>query len=82
MGLRCIIQLLHNAGYVARVFDANKLLECDQDQVTHTYRSLYEKLIPLTGTCEATNQAKKTIADVPRDYHTGSSQYASAESEM
>ena len=39
-GINAIIQLLYDAGYVAGVFDANKLLECDQDQVIHACRSL------------------------------------------
>ena len=64
------------------MFDANKLLECDQDQVIHACRSLYNKLNPLTGKCESTDQAATTIADVPRGYYTGLSQYASADSEM
>uniref|UniRef100_A0AAV1VBJ4 Uncharacterized protein n=1 Tax=Peronospora matthiolae TaxID=2874970 RepID=A0AAV1VBJ4_9STRA len=81
-GINAIIQLLHDAGYVAGVFDANKLLECDQDQVIHTCRLLYNKLAPLTGKCEPNDQAAAAIADTPRGYHTGSSQYASAESEM
>uniref|UniRef100_A0AAV1U8B6 Uncharacterized protein n=1 Tax=Peronospora matthiolae TaxID=2874970 RepID=A0AAV1U8B6_9STRA len=32
--------------------------------------------------CGSADQAVATIADVPMGYHTGSSQYASAESEM
>ena len=51
-GINAIVQLLHDAGYAAGVFDANKLLECDQDQVTHACRSLYNKLNPLTGKWE------------------------------
>ena len=39
-GINAIIQLPHDAEYVAEVFDANKLLECDQDQVIHACRSL------------------------------------------
>ena len=81
-GISAIIQLLQDAGYVAGAFDANKLLECDQDQVIHAYRSLYDKLIPLTGKCQSGDQAVATIADVPREYHTESSHHASAESEM
>uniref|UniRef100_A0AAV1U238 Calponin-homology (CH) domain-containing protein n=1 Tax=Peronospora matthiolae TaxID=2874970 RepID=A0AAV1U238_9STRA len=38
--ISAIIQLLQDAGYVAMVFDANELLECDQDQVIHACRSL------------------------------------------
>ena len=77
-----IIRLLHYPGYVAGVFDAKKMMECEQDQVTHAYRSLYEKLIPLTGKCDPTDQADTAIADDPRGYLTGLSQYVSAESEI
>ena len=80
--ISAIIQLLQDAGYVAGAFDASELLECDQDQAIHACRSLYDKLIPLTGKYESTDQAVATIADTPREQHTGSSQYASAESEM
>ena len=41
-----------------------------------------EQVKLLTGKCESTDQAATTIADVPRGYHTGSSQYASADSGM
>ena len=44
-----IMQLLHEAGFVAEMFDVRTLLECDQDQITYACRSLNEKLIPLTG---------------------------------
>uniref|UniRef100_A0AAV1TUP4 Uncharacterized protein n=1 Tax=Peronospora matthiolae TaxID=2874970 RepID=A0AAV1TUP4_9STRA len=81
-GISAIIQLLQDAGYVAGAFDANELLERDQDQVIHACRSLYDKLISLTGKCKSADQAVATIADVPRGYHAGSSQYASAEYEM
>ena len=81
-GISVIIQLLQDAGYVAGAFDAHELLKCDQGQVIHACRSLYDKLIPLTGKCESADQSLVTIADVPRGYHTGSSHYASAESEM
>uniref|UniRef100_A0AAV1UMI3 CARD domain-containing protein n=1 Tax=Peronospora matthiolae TaxID=2874970 RepID=A0AAV1UMI3_9STRA len=52
-GISAIIQLLRDAGYVAEAFDAIELLECDQDQVIHAFRSLYDKLIPLKGKCES-----------------------------
>ena len=81
-GISAIIQMLQDAGYVAGAFDANQLLECDQDQVIYACRSLYDKLIPLTGKRKSADQAVATIAEVPRGYHTGSSQYASGESEM
>uniref|UniRef100_A0AAV1TQG8 Uncharacterized protein n=1 Tax=Peronospora matthiolae TaxID=2874970 RepID=A0AAV1TQG8_9STRA len=48
-GIGAIIQLLQDAGYVAKAFYANEQRECDQDQVIHTCRSLYDKQIPLTG---------------------------------
>ena len=50
-----IIRLLHDAGFVAGLFKANKLLKCEQDQVTHAYRSLYNKLILLKGKCDPTD---------------------------
>ena len=81
-GINAIIQLLQDARYVAGAFDASELLECDQDEVIHACRSLYDKLIPLTGKYEPMDQEVATIADTPREQHTGSSQYASAESEM
>ena len=71
-----IIRLLQDAGFVAGLFNASKLLECEQDQVTHAYRSLYDKLIPLTGKCYPTNQADTAIADAPSVYRTGKWQYA------
>ena len=81
-GISATIQLLQEAGYVAGAFDTNELLECDQDQVIHACRSLYDKLIPLTGKHKVTDQTAASTADAPREYHTGSSQYASAESEV
>uniref|UniRef100_A0AAV1T4S6 Uncharacterized protein n=1 Tax=Peronospora matthiolae TaxID=2874970 RepID=A0AAV1T4S6_9STRA len=81
-GISAIIQLLQDAGYVAGAFDANEMLECDQDQVIHACRSLYDNLMPLKGICESSDQAVATIADVPSGYDTGSSQNALAESEM
>uniref|UniRef100_A0AAV1UIC4 Uncharacterized protein n=1 Tax=Peronospora matthiolae TaxID=2874970 RepID=A0AAV1UIC4_9STRA len=36
----------------------------------------------MTGKRKSADQAVATIANVPRGYHTGSSQHASAESEM
>ena len=66
----------------AGVFDTNKLLESEQGRVTHVYRSIYDKLFPLTDKCDPTDQAEAAIVDTPRGYHTGSSQHASAESEI
>ena len=77
-----IVQLLRNEGFVAGVFDAKKLLDCKQDQVSRACRSLFVGLVPLTGEYKSKDQAFLAIADVPRGYHTGSSQYASVESEI
>ena len=73
-----VTRLLDDAGFVAGVFNANKILECDQDQVTHAYRSLYDKLTFLSDNCDPTNQTKAAIVDTTRGYHTVSLQYASA----
>ena len=40
-GIYGIMQLLHEAEFVAEMFDVTKLLECDQDQITYACRSLY-----------------------------------------
>ena len=42
----------------------------------------YEKLILLTGKSKIEDQAITTTADMTKEYHTGSSQYASAESKI
>ena len=59
-----------------------KLLDYKQDQVIRACRSLFEGLVPLTGEYKREEQAFLEIADAPRRYHTGSSQYASAESDI
>ena len=64
------------------MFDAKKLLDCKQDQVIRACRSLIEGLAPLAGAYKREDQAFLAIADTPRGYHTGSSQYASAKSEI
>ena len=48
-GIFGTMQLLHEAGFVADMFDVRKLLECDQAQATYACRSIFEKMIPLTG---------------------------------
>ena len=50
--------------------------------MTDAYRLIYDKLIPLTCKCDPTDQADTVIADAPSGYLTGSSQCASAESEI
>ena len=77
-----IMQLLNEDGFVADMFDVRKLLECDQDQITYACQSLYEKLTPLTGKVKTEDKASTAIADMTKEYHTGSSQYASAESDI
>uniref|UniRef100_A0AAV1USV6 Uncharacterized protein n=1 Tax=Peronospora matthiolae TaxID=2874970 RepID=A0AAV1USV6_9STRA len=69
-GISAIIQLLQDAGDVAVMFDADKRLECDRDQVMHACQSLYNKLVPLTGKRKSTDQAVAKAADAPRGYHT------------
>ena len=81
-GINGIIHLLRDAGFLAGVFDAKKLLDCKQDQVRRTCRLLYDGLITLTGEYKHEDQAFLAIADTPSGYHTGSSQYAPAESEI
>ena len=76
--IRNLMKLLKEAGLIAEAFDAQKLLESDHDQVIKAGQSLFEKLIPLTGRSNSTDQA---ITQITEGYHTGSSQYASAESE-
>ena len=81
-GIYGIIKLLHEAGFVAEMFDVRELLECDQDMVSFEWRLPYEKIIPLTGKPKTEDQVISTTADIPKEYYTGSSQYASAESEI
>ena len=77
-GIYGIMQILHEAGFVAEIFDVRKLLECEKDQITYACRSLYENLIPLIGKTKVKDQASTSIADTTKEYHTGSSQYALA----
>ena len=80
--IRSLMKLLEDAGYIAGSFDAQLLMECHHDQVIRAGKSLFEKLIPLTGECDCEDQAAPPDQSAPRGYHTGSSQYASAESEV
>ncbi|CAI5722019.1 unnamed protein product [Peronospora effusa] len=57
------------------------LLECDHDRVIQAGRSLFSKLVPRTGERDPVDQTTQPIEDIPKGYHTGSSQYVSAESE-
>ena len=69
---------LDDAEFSAEKFDAQTLLECDHDQKIHAGRSLFVKLVPLSGRRDLASHA---IADLPKGYHTVSPQYPSAESE-
>ena len=69
-GIYGIMQLLHEAEFVAEMFDVTKLLECDQDQINYACRSLYEKLIPFTGKAKIEDQESTAIADMTKKYHT------------
>ena len=79
-GIYGIMQLLDEAGFVAEMFDVRKLLAFDQYQITCACRSLYEKLIPLTGKVKMKDQASTAIANMTKEYNIGPLQYASAES--
>ena len=80
--IRRLIQLLQDAGFTPGAFDAQELLDCDQDQINTASKSLFEKLIPLTDIADVKEQAIVPMENIAHDYHTGSSQYASAESEV
>ena len=80
--IRRLMELLQSAGFAAGDFDAQTLLECDHDQVIQAGRALFAKLVPLTGEYDSGDRAIPNVADIPKGYHTGSSQYLSAESEV
>ena len=63
-GIYGIMQLLHEAGFVAEVIDVRRFLECYQGQITYACRSLYEKLFPLTGKAKTEDQASTEITDI------------------
>ena len=63
--IRRLMKLLKEAGFTAGAFDAQALLECDHDQVIKVGRSLFEKLVPLTGRSVSTDQ---TITPTPEAY--------------
>ena len=48
-GVYGTMQLLHEGGFVAEIFDVRKWLECEQYQVTYARPSLYEKLNHFSG---------------------------------
>ena len=72
------MKLLHEAVRIAREFDAQKQVEFNHDQVINAGKTLFEKLIPLTGRSGSTDQA---ITSIIKGGQTEFSQYASAESE-
>ena len=65
-----IMRLLHEDGFVAEMIDVRRLLDFEQDQITYACRSLYEKLIPLTGKAKTGDQASTGVADMTKEYHT------------
>ena len=79
-GIYGIMLLLIEAGFVKEMFDVRKPSDCDHNQVTSGCRSLYEKLVSLTRKTRTEDQAITAITDIPKEHHTGSSQYASVES--
>ena len=58
------------------------LLECDLDRAVQAGRSLFTKLVPITGEYDPAERAIQRIADIPKRYYTGLSQYMSAKSEV
>ena len=80
--IRRLIHLLQDAGFTSGVFDAHNLLDCGKDQVTFASRSLFENKVSLKGGYGTAYLKVVPIADIPRGYHTGSSQYASTKSEL
>lgn len=77
-----LIQLLTDAGYTPGAFDAQELLDCDLDQVIRATVGLFNTLIPLVGQKNLVDRPITQFTDSPKGYHTGSSHYASAESEL
>ena len=64
--IRRLMELLQNAGFTAGAFDAQVLLECDHDRVIQAGRSLFSKLVPLTGERDPVDQTIQPIADIPK----------------
>ena len=77
--VRALTQLLGEAGFTLGDFDADELFDFGQDRITDTTYLLLEKLIPLVGLRETIDKPR---IDDHKEYLTGSSQYASAESEV
>ena len=99
--LRRLINLLTEAGFTAGTFNAQTLLECNQDRVIAAGQSLFKTLSPLLGIRDpgdnptppigtsdkritpriTMDQVITPINDSLKGEHTGSSRYASSESE-
>ena len=81
-GIYGFMQILHEAGFVAELFDVRKLLEYDKDQITYACRSFYEKLIILTGKPRLKIKRVSRSRAYQKNKKNGSSQYALAETEI
>jgi len=77
-----LLRLLEEAGFIAGAFDADDLFRLELDAIRITAAALFNLLKPLVGELPAAKapESKVTYAQSP-EYHTGSSQYASATSE-
>jgi hypothetical protein len=74
-----LLRLLEEAGFTAGAFDADDLFRLELDAIRITAAALFNLLKPLVGERPAAKapESKVTYAQSP-EYHTGSSQYASA----
>ena len=73
-----LIELLREAGFTPRVFDVNGMFDHAMDRLVAAGKALFTKLIPLVGTIDV----DEDVGIVPKEEHTGSSRYASAESDI
>ena len=80
--IRRLMEQLQSAEFAAGAFDAQMLLGYDLDRVIQAGRSLFTKLVPITGEYDPAERAIQRIADIPKRYYTGLSQYMSAKSEV
>jgi hypothetical protein len=77
-----LLRLLEEAGFTAGAFDADDLFRLELDAIQITAAALFDLLKPLVGERPAVKASETKVAHAQSpDYHTGSSQYASATSE-
>ena len=55
-------------------------MDCDLEQIVHATQELFEKLAPLTGKIDVPEEKIASFSDTRKEYQSGSSQYASADS--